>query len=188
LQVKTTTPKKYVVRPSSVRQQLPCSKHGETAARVAQGAGLTPCLSLCRASWRAKALQMCRSSCRYVSGAARHRPLPGSHLYSAQLPMHATATFWPLSLGANFTGFTPLELQAWAGTSVCGSVLTCVLRCMVLFLQAQKEVPLDLAQCKDKFLVQVKAMDAGEVSAGRGFVFECSSFLRQALPQHVRQG
>lgn len=35
---------------------------------------------------------------------------------------------------------------------------------MVLFLQAQKEVPLDLAQCKDKFLVQVKAMDAGEVS------------------------
>lgn len=76
LQVKTTTPKKYVVRPSSVRQQLQCTKYVETAAVVSEEARLIPCLSLCRALWRAKALQTCRLSCRYIPGAAQHRLLP----------------------------------------------------------------------------------------------------------------
>jgi hypothetical protein len=35
--------------------------------------------------------------------------------------------------------------------------------CLVYFLQAQKESPADFANCKDKFLVQVKGLDAGEV-------------------------
>lgn len=30
-------------------------------------------------------------------------------------------------------------------------------------MQAQKEIPADLSQCKDKFLVQVKGLEAGEV-------------------------
>jgi hypothetical protein len=34
---------------------------------------------------------------------------------------------------------------------------------LVYFLQAQKEIPADFANCKDKFLVQVKGLEAGEV-------------------------
>jgi hypothetical protein len=35
--------------------------------------------------------------------------------------------------------------------------------CLAVCLQAQKEIPADFASCKDKFLVQVKGLEAGEV-------------------------
>jgi hypothetical protein len=35
-------------------------------------------------------------------------------------------------------------------------------------VQAQKEIPSDFASCKDKFLVQVKGLEAGEVRQQHG--------------------
>jgi hypothetical protein len=35
--------------------------------------------------------------------------------------------------------------------------------CLAVCLQAQKEIPADFASCKDKFLVQVKGLEPGEV-------------------------
>lgn len=45
--------------------------------------------------------------------------------------------------------------------------------------QAQKEVPADLAACKDKFLVQVKALTAGEVRQQPGSVCRLLCMLRR---------
>jgi hypothetical protein len=92
---------------------------------------LVACLLLCRASWRAKALQMCRSSCRYVAGAAQHRPFPvcaaahacNCHLWQSS-PLGPTSRVVPTSapgLGRCKVVLVPLCRQTYcAGTVAAG--------------------------------------------------------------------